>query len=162
MKPSILVLLLMQLLIPASLFAQNKSPFDAWDKNGDGQLTKEELPPNVRQNFEKADANNDGMISRKEDSAFRRRAVQRSNAPRQSRTPANIEMKSDLAYAGTDNPRQKLDLFSQRNDQSKIRSHSLHSSTEAAGEMATNAADYTESLRSSSQVNLLGLQLVTD
>ena len=111
MKPSILVLLLMQLLIPASLFAQNKSPFDAWDKNGDGQLTKEELPPNVRQNFEKADANNDGMISRKEDSAFRRRAVQRSNAPRQSRTPANIEMKSDLAYAGTDNPRQKLDLF---------------------------------------------------
>ena len=83
MKPSILVLLLMQLLIPASLFAQRKLPFDAWDKNGDGQLTKEELPPNVRQNFEKADANNDGMISRKEDSAFRRRAVQRSNAPRQ-------------------------------------------------------------------------------
>ena len=111
MKPSILVLLLMQLLIPASLFAQRKLPFDAWDKNGDGQLTKEELPPNVRQNFEKADANNDGMISRKEDSAFRRRAVQRSNAPRQSRTPANIEVKSDLAYAGTDNPRQKLDLF---------------------------------------------------
>jgi len=111
MKPSILVLLLMQLLIPASPFAQRKSPFDAWDKNGDGQLTKEELPPNVRQNFEKADANNDGMISRKEDSAFRRRTVQRSNAPRQARTPANIEVKSDLAYAGTDNPRQKLDLF---------------------------------------------------
>ena len=111
MKPSILVLLLMQLLIPASLFAQRKSTFDAWDKNGDGQLNKEELPPNVRQNFEKADANNDGMISRKEDSAFRRRTDQRSNAPRQSRTPANIEVKPDLAYAGTDNPRQKLDLF---------------------------------------------------
>ena len=111
MKPSILVLLLMQLLITASLFAQRKSPFDAWDKNGDGQLTKEELPPNVRQNFEQADANNDGIISREEDSAFRRRAVQSSNASRQSRTPASIEVKSDLAYAGTDNSRQKLDLF---------------------------------------------------
>jgi len=111
MKPSILVLLLMQLLITASLFAQRKSPFDAWDKNGDGQLTKEELPPNVRQNFEQADANNDGIISREEDSAFRRRAVQSSNASRQSRTPASIEVKSDLAYAGTDNLRQKLDLF---------------------------------------------------
>jgi acetyl esterase/lipase len=111
MKPSILVLLLMQLLITVSLFAQRKSPFDAWDKNGDGQLTKEELPPNVRQNFEQADANNDGIISREEDSAFRRRAVQSSNASRQSRTPASIEVKSDLAYAGTDNSRQKLDLF---------------------------------------------------
>jgi len=111
MKPSILVLLLMQLLITASLFAQRKSPFDAWDKNGDGQLTKEELPPNVRQNFEQADANNDGIISREEDSAFRRRAVQSSNASRQSRTPASIEVKPDLAYAGTDNSRQKLDLF---------------------------------------------------
>jgi acetyl esterase/lipase len=111
MKPSLLVLLLMPLLIPTSVSGQNKSPFDAWDKNGDGQLTKEELPPNARQNFEKADANSDGAISRDEDSAFRRRAAQRNNAPRQARTPAGVEIEQDLAYAGTDNPRQKLDVF---------------------------------------------------
>ncbi len=111
MKPSFLVLLLIPLLIPTSASGQSKSPFDAWDKNGDGQLTKEELPPNARQNFEKADANSDGAISRAEDSTFRRRAAQRNNAPRQARTPAGIEIEQDLAYAGTDNPRQKLDLF---------------------------------------------------
>lgn len=111
MKLSHFVLLLMPFLIPTSVSGQSKSPFDTWDKNSDGQLTKEELPPNIRKNFEKADANSDGVISREEDSAFRRRAAQRGNAPRQARTLANIEVKADLAYAGTDNPRQKLDLF---------------------------------------------------
>lgn len=111
MKLSHFVLLLIPFLIPTSASSQSKSPFDAWDKNSDGQLTKEELPPNIRKNFEKADANSDGVISREEDSAFRRRAAQRNNAPRQARTLANLEVKADLAYAATDNPRQKLDLF---------------------------------------------------
>lgn len=111
MKLSHFVLLLMPFLIPTSVSGQSKSPFDAWDKNSDGQLTKEELPPNIRKNFEKVDANSDGVISRDEDSAFRRRAVQRGNAPRQTRTLANIEVKADLAYTGSDNARQKLDLF---------------------------------------------------
>ena len=111
MKLSHFVLLLMPFLIPTSASGQSKSPFDAWDKNSDGLLTKEELPPNIRENFEKADANSDGVISREEDSAFRRRASQRGNAPRQARTLASIEVKADLAYAATDNPRQKLDLF---------------------------------------------------
>lgn len=91
--------------------AQNKSPFDAWDKNGDGKLTKDELPPNVRRNFEKVDANKDGFISRDEDSAFRRRNANRGD--QSSRAPANasIEIRNDIAYAETKNPRQKLDLY---------------------------------------------------
>ncbi len=111
MKPPLFVFLLMPLLIPTLVPGQNRSPFDAWDKNRDGQLTREELPPNIRRNFEKADANSDGVISREEDSAFRRRAAEPGSAPRQARTLANIEVKADLAYAISDNPRQKLDLF---------------------------------------------------
>lgn len=109
MKPFVLILLLMPLLIPpTSLFGQSKSAFDAWDKNGDGRLTKEELPPNARPNFARADANSDGFISRDEDSAFRRRG---RNQPRQRPVNANFDVKLDLPYAATDNPRQKLDLF---------------------------------------------------
>ena len=47
--------------------------FDKWDKNGDNKLQFEELPPNARPNFNKADKNNDGTISREEDKAFRTR-----------------------------------------------------------------------------------------
>ena len=53
---------------------QKKTLFDAWDRNRDGRLTKNELPPGrARANFEKVDRNADGFISREEDSAFRNR-----------------------------------------------------------------------------------------
>ncbi len=103
--------ILMLAFLSATSHAQNKSPFDAWDKNGDGKLTKNELPPNIRQNFEKADTNKDGFISRDEDSAFRRSSANRGAQSRRQPALANIEVKNDVAYAGTDNPRQKLDLF---------------------------------------------------
>lgn len=111
MKCVFRILFLAVVLLPSDTFGQNKSPFDAWDKDRDGKLTREELPPNIRQNFEKADTDKDGFISRKEDSAFRRRSENRENQSRRGPAYANLEIKNDLAYAGTDNPRQKLDLF---------------------------------------------------
>lgn len=111
MKCVFWILFFASALLPSETFGQNNSPFDARDKNGDGKLTKEELPPNIRQNFEKADANKDGFISRDEDSAFRRRSANRENQLTRGPATANIEVRNDLAYAGTDNPRQKLDLF---------------------------------------------------
>ena len=110
MKPSIYALLIAGFVLTSTTVGQSQSPFDTWDKNGDGRLTKEELPPNVRQNFGKVDTNKDGFISRQEDSAFRRRGANRIQTGRRP-AYANIEIRKDLAYAGTDNPRQKLDLF---------------------------------------------------
>jgi acetyl esterase/lipase len=111
MKSSYLAIFMFATLFESASFGQNKSPFDAWDKNRDGRLTKEELPPNARPNFAKADANSDGFISRDEDSAFRRRGTNRVNQHGKRPTNANIDVKRDLVYAATDNPRQKLDLF---------------------------------------------------
>jgi len=85
--------------------SQERSAFDAWDRNGDNRLSKSELPPNARSNFEKADADGNGFISREEDAAFRRRSYVRENRS----SAINVEV--DIAYASTDNPRQKLDLY---------------------------------------------------
>lgn len=104
------VILIFALLVSTS-HAQNKSPFDTWDSDGNGKLTRSELPPNVRQNFEKVDTNEDGFISREEDSAFRRRNANRGAQSKRGPANANIEIRSDIAYAETDNPRQKLDLY---------------------------------------------------
>jgi hypothetical protein len=37
--------------------------FDRWDRNQDGQLDREELPPGVRENFGRLDANSDGHVA---------------------------------------------------------------------------------------------------
>lgn len=87
-------------------FSQQQSRFDHWDKNKDGKLSKEELPEGARRNFAKADKNSDGSISLAEHEVFRNRGRQAAAQANQ-----NITLKRDLAYAGTDNPRQKLDLL---------------------------------------------------
>lgn len=91
--------------------------FRQWDKNGDGKLTRDELPELVRPNFDRVDTNSDGVITPEEDLAFRARglnAAKRKQAqrPRQlPRMPETIKVTRDIDYAGTDNPRQKLDLY---------------------------------------------------
>lgn len=82
-------------------------PFDRLDRNSDGKLTRDELPPGLRNAFDRIDADGDGFIAREEDQAFRRRA----GALGQVRVPENVEAKPDLSYAGTDHPRQRLDLY---------------------------------------------------
>ena len=92
----------------------SSSRFDRWDKNGDGQLSKEELPEALRKNFDRIDRDGNGSISREEDAAVRSRsrAQQAGNQRRvQSRLPEGIEKIADVDYAGNDNLRQKLDVF---------------------------------------------------
>lgn len=106
MKP-FAILLFFSITVSLTLVGQDRSRFDQWDKNGDGKLSKEELPVVLRRNFEKVDRDSDGSISRAEDAAVRSR-----NSKRPGTTiPEAIEKIADIDYAGTKNPRQALDLY---------------------------------------------------
>jgi acetyl esterase/lipase len=91
--------------------------FRSQDKNQDGRLSRDELPDRLRANFDRVDADRDGFITPQEDATFRSRgrAKQREpgqqRRPREPRVPEGIVATLDIAYAGNDNPRQKLDLY---------------------------------------------------
>ena len=84
----------------------------ALDVNKDDKLSREELPERLRDGFARADANNDGSISKQEHIAIVSRGQQQAKKGPQSRpVPPEIEALRDIAYADTENARQKLDLF---------------------------------------------------
>ncbi|EMI15771.1 lipase/esterase [Rhodopirellula maiorica SM1] len=86
---------------------QQTSPqFKRLDRNQDGKLTKDEFSGPL---FRRIDANQDGVISGEEDQAFTRRAARGQEAS--AATATSIQTERDLPYAGTDNPRQTLDLY---------------------------------------------------
>ncbi len=117
MKPSFTLLLFLSLSFSAlaqetpATADRTQRLFDQIDANKDGKLGKEELPERLRPNFERVDTDKDGFISREEHQAVVGRAKQARPTPGQRPLPAGVEAKLDLAYAETDNPRQKLDLY---------------------------------------------------
>ncbi len=81
-------------------------PFKQLDRNKDGKLTKDEFSGRL---FDLIDTNEDGVITAEEDRAFTRR---RPGGPGQPvRVPDTIQAELDIPYAGTDNSRQRLDLY---------------------------------------------------
>jgi len=86
--------------IPAQVPPGN--PFDRYDANKDGKVTRDEVPERLRERFDSIDVNKDGLITPEEQKAFLG-----------GRGPARPEVKveQDLFYAGTKNPRQSLDLL---------------------------------------------------
>jgi hypothetical protein len=46
------------------------NPFDRFDTNKDGKLSRDEMPEFVRDRFSEIDTNKDGFVSRQEDDAF--------------------------------------------------------------------------------------------
>lgn len=95
-----------------SAAAQTPKPdrtFTEWDKDKNGKLSREELPEGARRNFDRADTNRDGFISPAEHSRFLKRNRGNRNSVGR-KVSGNIDLKTDLPYASTDNPRQKLDL----------------------------------------------------
>ena len=102
--------LLLFLAATTASLAQPADLFKTWDRNMDGKLAKEELPTALRQNFERVDTDKDGFISKAEHETFIR-ARKSPNANQAPPLPENIDAKLDLAYAATENPRQRLDLY---------------------------------------------------
>jgi acetyl esterase/lipase len=91
--------------------AQTPDPrFANWDKNRDGRLTVQELPENARRNFKQVDTDKDGFISLKEHQAYLGRGKSRSRRQPPPAVIPGYQVKVNLPYAGTDNPRQMLDL----------------------------------------------------
>ena len=80
--------------------------FEQWDRNGDGKLQKEELPPGARRNFERVDTDQNGTISREEHNAF----IQRGRADRGAGHD-DYRIERNLDYVGSGNDRQRVDLF---------------------------------------------------
>ena len=109
----ILALACGSLLLPMLSSAQELKPdrrFTEWDSNKDGKLTREELPERNRKNFGRVDTDKDGFISLKEHLTFVGRLPRNRNQARQPRALQGIRIEKNIAYAGTDNPRQALDL----------------------------------------------------
>ena len=96
---------------PAAPAERTKRLFDQIDADKDGKLSQMELPERLRPNFGRVDSDKDGFISREEHLAVVGRSQQGRPAPGKRPLPAGVEAKLDLAYAESDNPRQKLDLY---------------------------------------------------
>jgi acetyl esterase/lipase len=101
--------LVLALLLTTAGIAQPQEvsePFKRLDRNKDGKLTKDEFSGRL---FDRIDTNQDGIITAEEDRAFTRR---RAAGPGQAaRFSDSIKAELDIPYAGTDNPRQRLDLY---------------------------------------------------
>ena len=111
MRPLFLVVVTALLSLPV-----HADRFTDWDRNKDGKLQKEELPPSARRNFERVDTNRDGVISLEEHVAF----LKGRSAGRQQTNPDYRTVRNQ-DYVGEGNQRQMLDLFLPRGKSDKPR-----------------------------------------
>jgi acetyl esterase/lipase len=114
MKNSVLLLLTATAISHAQLPDPEKKAalmFEKVDLNQDGKISREELPERLRANFDRADADKDGGISKAEHIAALTRMAGQANKAGARQIPADIEAFLDLPYADTENARQKLDLY---------------------------------------------------
>lgn len=106
--PKVITALLSSLMVAMGGVAKAQEvsePFRRLDRNKDDKLTKDEFSGAL---FDQIDTNNDGVITAEEDRAFVRN---RSGQGQNPRFAESVEPLLDVPYAGTDNARQRLDLY---------------------------------------------------
>jgi acetyl esterase/lipase len=101
-------------LLASATFAQQADPFAAIDANKDGKLSRSEIPEPLRPQFPLVDTNRDGFVSKEEFLA----AVSGQGSGGKA---AEVELVKNIDYAGSDNPRQKLDLLLPKDHATKKR-----------------------------------------
>jgi acetyl esterase/lipase len=93
--------------VEAAEAAYVAAQFGALDRDGDGRATRAELPPALAALLPVADTSGDDALDLAEYTAFHGDPGGARHTP----TPANVEVVEGIAYAGTDHPRQRLDLW---------------------------------------------------
>ena len=97
--------------------------FQWMDHDGDGRIALDEIPERFREVLRRMDRNGDGYVSREEHSArFAQRGAPSSppgsRRPETPPLPDSIRLEADIPYAGTDHPRQRLDVLLPRHPNS--------------------------------------------
>jgi len=84
------------------------NPFDRFDTNKDGKLSRDEMPEFVRDRFNEIDTDRHGFVSRQEDDAFFRNGPGGPGGGFQ--VPETVKVEKNVPYAATKDPRQALDV----------------------------------------------------
>jgi len=94
------------------------SPFQQWDQNKDGFLSREEFPKRFPASlFTQIDRNGDGQLSREEDDTFRaRRRVGNRNADQGPNLPQGVRVDRNLVYTVVQGRSLPLDLYRPKSD----------------------------------------------
>lgn len=119
---SLIYLLVLGVLVAAGSHAEAAGPnsearFSEWDTDQDGEIVNSELPAENHADFEWADLDLDGSLSPKECKEYVGfwRRIQDGVAT----IPADVKVLEDVAYVVDGHPRQKLDLYLPKQDDSK-------------------------------------------
>jgi len=82
-----------------AITCQAENPFvERFDKNGDGKLSKSEVPAPARRIFEHVDKNGDGFVTPEEDDAFRKTRAGRDNPDKQHKPQFTPPDHTDISY----------------------------------------------------------------
>lgn len=84
-----------------------KAQWRTLDANGDGKVALEELHPLQADAMVRSDLDQDGMISFEEYTAYNRDPGGAARIP----LGENVKLMADIAYAGSNDPRQRLDVY---------------------------------------------------